>query len=152
MSATELFASLVQQGYDLEAIGDQLDVDGPPLTDNLRDLIKENKFAFCELAKLKDDDGPDWAWIAQNPFELTELAEQTEAAKESRHLELLDMMRRDDQGKKYFYLTDTDSNTRFVILAMAIRGVATFELKIPRERYDPFLLMKAIREMENYTQ
>ncbi len=152
MSATELFASLVQQGYELEAIGDQLDVDGPPLTDNLRDLIKDNKPAFCELAKLKDDAGPDWPWIAQDPFELGELAEQTEAAKESRHLELLEMMRADDQGKKYFYLTDTDSNTRFVILAMAIRGVATFELKIPRERYDPFLLMKAIREMEDYTQ
>jgi len=80
------------------------------------------------------------------------IAELTEAAMESRHRELLDMMRADDQGKKYFYLTDTDSNPRFVILAMAIRGVATFELKIPRERYDPFLLMQAIREMGDYTQ
>ncbi len=152
MSATELFASLVRQGYDLDAIGDQLDVDGPPLNDDLRGLIKDNKSGLCRLATLKPDAGADWPWIARDAVELTELANRTEAAKESRHGELLEMMRADDQGKKYFYLTDTDSNTRFVILAMAIRGVATFELKIPRERYDPFLLMQALQDMEDYPQ
>ena len=81
------------------------------------------------------------------------IAELTEAAMESRYQELMEMMDEDTQRKKYYWVTDTKSNPRFVILAGAIRGVADyFEMRIPRERYDPFLLMKARREMEGYTQ
>ncbi len=81
------------------------------------------------------------------------IAELTEAAMESRYQELMEMMDEDTQRKKYYWLTDTKSNPRFVILAGAIRGVADyFEMRIPRERYDPFLLMKSIQEMEGYTQ
>jgi hypothetical protein len=75
MSATELFASLVQQGYDLDSDGDQLAVSGPPLTDDLRELIRDNKPAFCELANLKADAGPDWGWVAQDAKTLLAFAE-----------------------------------------------------------------------------
>ena len=75
------------------------------------------------------------------------IAELTEAAMESRYQELMEMMDEDVQCKKYYWLTDTKSNPRFVILAGAIRNVADyFEMRIPRERYDPFLLMKALEK------
>ncbi len=65
-------------------------------------------------------------------------------AVEKRRKQVLQMMDGDTQRKKYYWLTDTDSDPRFVILAMAIRDVGTCELKIPRANYDPFLLVKAL--------
>ena len=72
------------------------------------------------------------------------IAELTEAAQERRRRELLQMMAEDAQGKKYYWLTDTESNPDYAILALAIRDVATCELKIPREKYDPFLVMDTL--------
>jgi hypothetical protein len=42
-------------------------------------------------------------------------------------------------------LTDTEANPEAVILVIAIRGVATCELRIPRQKYHPFLLLDLIR-------
>ena len=65
---------------------------------------------------------------------------------ERRRQQLHQMMAEGDQAKKYYWVTDTKSNPRFVILALGIRGVGTGELKIPRAKYDPFLLMKALEQ------
>ena len=46
-------------------------------------------------------------------------------------------------GIKYAVVVD-DPDTDPVILALAIRGRATFELRIPREKYDTFLLITLI--------
>ena len=45
---------------------------------------------------------------------------------------------------RYAVLTDTQSDPEAVILALAIRGRATCELRIPRGKYDPFLLLELI--------
>ena len=45
---------------------------------------------------------------------------------------------------RYAGLTETQSDPQAVILALAIRGVATCELRIPRAKYDPFLLLELI--------
>lgn len=42
---------------------------------------------------------------------------------------------------KYAFLTDTESQSD-VIVTVGIRGVATFEMTIPRDRYDPFLFIR----------
>ncbi len=68
------------------------------------------------------------------------------AAQEKRRKQVLQMMDGDTQRKKHYWLTDTDADPRFVILAMAIRDVGTCELKIPRAKYDPFLLAKALEQ------
>ena len=47
-------------------------------------------------------------------------------------------------GVRYAVLTDTEADPEAVILALAIRGVATCELRIPRAKYDPFLLLDLI--------
>lgn len=51
--------------------------------------------------------------------------------------------------KQRVYITDTTTDPDNVILTIAIRGVATFEMLIPMSRYDPFLLMEMI---DNETQ
>ena len=61
MLAVDLLSNLAKQGYDLDADGDGLVVDGPPLTDDLRALIKQNKPGLCHLLNLKAEAGPDWA-------------------------------------------------------------------------------------------
>lgn len=47
-------------------------------------------------------------------------------------------------GSKYAVVTDTDNDPEAVILALAIRDMGTVELRIPREKYDPFLLLDLI--------
>jgi hypothetical protein len=45
---------------------------------------------------------------------------------------------------RYALVTDTKSDPDTVILALAIRGRATYELHIPRAKYAPFLLLALI--------
>lgn len=49
-------------------------------------------------------------------------------------------------GVRYAVLTDTETDPEAVILALAIRGVGTCELRIPREKYDAFLLLDLIEK------
>jgi hypothetical protein len=54
----------------------------------------------------------------------------------------------DRQAIRYAVLTDAEADPEAVILALAIRGAmadgstVTCELRIPRDRWDPFLLMQ----------
>jgi hypothetical protein len=48
------------------------------------------------------------------------------------------------ESVRYAYLTDDTAYPDFVVLVMAIRGVGTCELSIPREQYDAFKLLEII--------
>lgn len=50
----------------------------------------------------------------------------------------------DSPDKQRVYFTDTDSDPDNVILAIAIRHVATCEMLIPKAKYDPFKLLEII--------
>ena len=47
-------------------------------------------------------------------------------------------------GIRYAVATDTSADPDAVLLTLAIRGHATCELRIPHDRYDPFLLLDLI--------
>jgi len=47
-------------------------------------------------------------------------------------------------GTRYAVLTDTEADSEAVIVALAIRDVATCEPRIPRQKYDPFLLLELV--------
>ena len=72
------------------------------------------------------------------------VAEQGDAlpdpAAEARRQRVLAMLAA-NPGARYALVTDTEGDPEAVILALAIRGRATCELRIPRDRYDPFLLL-----------
>ena len=42
------------------------------------------------------------------------------------------------------FVTDTESDARHVIVTIAIRGVASFEMLIPMDKYDPFLMLELL--------
>lgn len=63
-------------------------------------------------------------------------------AMEARSLRVLAMLA-ERPGIKYAVVVD-NPNADPVIVALGIRGQATCELRIPREKYDPFLLLDLI--------
>ncbi len=64
--------------------------------------------------------------------------------REARRQKVLQMMAEDDQPRKYYWATDDKAHPEFVILTLAIRDVGTCEMSIPKEKYDPFLLMEIL--------
>lgn len=66
-------------------------------------------------------------------------------AAEARRQRVLAMLAK-RPGVRYAVLTDTEADPEAVILALAIRGRATCEFRIPRDRYDAFLLFDLIEK------
>lgn len=52
-------------------------------------------------------------------------------------------MLNEDRNLQIATITDTDTETLpgIVIVTVALRGLAIFDLPIPKEKYDPFMLM-----------
>ncbi len=85
------------------------------------------RIATVAVARLRDDETdtlPDPAAEARRQLALAMLAQHP--------------------GTRYAVLTDTEADPEAVLLTLAIRGRATCELAIPREKYDPFLLLDLI--------
>ncbi len=85
------------------------------------------RIATVAVARLRDDETdtlPDPAAEARRQHALAMLAQHP--------------------GTRYAVLTDTEADPEAVLLTLAIRGRATCELAIPREKYDPFLLLDLI--------
>ena len=66
-----------------------------------------------------------------------------DAAAEARRQRVLAMLR-DSPTITYAAVTDTDSNLDAVIVALAIRGKASFELLIPRVKWDGVLFLELL--------
>jgi hypothetical protein len=64
-------------------------------------------------------------------------------AMEARRQRVLEMLTA-NPGARYALVTDLESDPEAVLLTLAIRGRASCELRIPRDRYDPFLLLAQI--------
>ena len=112
--AAKVLDRLHQSGIRLTAEGDRLIAESTSaLTDDTRTLIREHK---PELLKFLE--------------------------REDRRRRVLDILADASPEARYAYLTDDKSHPDYVILVLAIRGVGTCELSIPRNRYDPFLLMQ----------
>jgi hypothetical protein len=66
-----------------------------------------------------------------------------EYGRDKRRQKVLNMLA-ENPDKKRAYITNTETDSDNVILTIAIRGTATFEIPIPKIKYDPFLLMEII--------
>ncbi len=120
-AAAELIETLAQQGVNLRVDGEQLIVSAPKgsVPTEAMEALKEQKAeVMAELATPPDV--------------------------EARHERLRKMMDEDDAERIYYWITDADSDPCCVILAIGIRGVGTCEMRIPKEKYDPFLLMEIL--------
>lgn len=72
----------------------------------------------------------------------------SDPAAEARRQRVLGMLR-DNPGVRYAVVTDMEHDPNAVILTLAIRGVGTCELAIPRAKYDGVLLLDLIERHGN---
>lgn len=70
-----------------------------------------------------------------------EIIPDQEHGRNKRRKKVLSMLA-DHPDKQRVYTTDTSTDPDNVILTVAIRGLATVEMLIPRYRYDPFLFYR----------
>lgn len=68
-----------------------------------------------------------------------------ELKREQRREKVLQMLEDRPEIQRAF-VTDTESDRHNVILTMAIRDTASFELLIPKHKYDPFMLLALIEK------
>jgi hypothetical protein len=128
MGAPDILARLSALGVRLWREGDSLVAEPrSALTDDLRALIRAHKAELLEA--LAGDALPDPAAEARRQRVLAMLAERP--------------------GARYAVVTHDPGAPEPVILTLAIRGVATCEMLIPRDRYDPFLLLDLIERHGN---
>lgn len=134
------------------------------ITDELRALIRANKAALLEALSATETALPatsatptgvrpghvahvaDVALVRQGRQEGPPAANDAPGF-EARRQRVLAMLA-DLQAVRYAVLVDVDADPEAVILALAIRGAvtdgaaATCELRVPRDKYDPFLLLQ----------
>ncbi len=65
-----------------------------------------------------------------------------ELKREQRRQKVLAMLEESDKPRAFYVDDQTDQHN--VIVAVAIRGAATCEIEIPRNKYDPFLVLEII--------
>jgi len=119
MGANDLIFELRHKGYSIRADGGYLDISP---ADNLPpDLVQTIRQSKAEI--------------------LTEL--QREARMEWRRQKVIAMLEAAPGTQRAIY-PDTDSDPLNVILAIAIRHVATCEMLIPKSKYDPWRLLELI--------
>ena len=124
MGAPDVLTRLAAAGIRLTPLPDGRLWAAPraALNDELRHLIRQHK---AELLNALETDGlPD-------------------AQAEARRRRVLEMLAQNPTAR-YAVLTDTQADPEAVLLTLAIRGRATCELRIPRAKYDPFLLLALI--------
>ena len=125
MGASDLLGRLALAGVRLSVVGpDKLAAEPrEALTEELRTLIREHKPELIEAL----------APVSQGQ----ELRRQRVLAK-----------LKAEPDKKRVAIFDPDADRDFVICTLAIRGVGTCELRIPRDRYDPCLILDAMARSE----
>jgi hypothetical protein len=69
----------------------------------------------------------------------------TELQREARQQQVLAMLEKNPGLQRAIY-TDTQSDSGNVILTIAVRHLATCEMLIPKDRYDPFRLLELIEQ------
>lgn len=117
MEAIEIIEYLRQQNFTVKADGDFLELSpSEKITEELIQRLRKHKPAI--IAELK---------------------------REERRLKVLAMLAENPDSQRAI-ITDLDSDPNDVVLAIAIRNVATFEMQIPKHKYDGFMLLELIEK------
>lgn len=115
MGAPELILDLRRKGYSIMADGGYLDISP---ADNLSpEMVQQLKQSKAEIL--------------------------AELQRETRRQKVIALLEETPDSQRAFY-TDTESDPDNIILAIAIRHVATLEMLIPRAKYDPWRLLTLI--------
>lgn len=117
MEAIEIIEYLREQNFTVKADGDFLELSPPEkITDELIQRLRKYKPAILAELKL-----------------------------EARRLKVLAILAENPDSQRAI-IADLDSAPDDVILTIAIRDQYTFEMQIPKRRYDPFLMLELIEK------
>lgn len=117
MGANELILHLREIGFSIGLHDDRLQVaPADKLTDELKQIIRQSKAEIL-----------------------------TELQRETRRQQVISMLEAAPGTQRAVY-TDTDSDPQNVILAIAVRNVATCEMLIPKAKYDQWRLLELIEQ------
>lgn len=117
MEAAEIIEDLRNQNLTIQSNGDYLELSPPEkITEELIQRLRKHKPAI--LAELK---------------------------REERRAKVLAMLAEKPETKRAL-TADMISDRDSMILTIAIRDVATFEMQISKDRYDPFMLLELIEK------
>lgn len=75
------------------------------------------------------------------------ISNSSDQKREERRLKVLAMLE-DSPSIQRAFVTDTEVDSDNLILTMAIRDVASFEMLIPLEKYDAFLLLELLEKVQ----
>jgi len=115
MGANDLILHLRESGFSIGLHEDRLQVaPADKLTDELKQIIRQSKAAIL-----------------------------TELQRETRRQQVIAMLEAAPGTQRAVY-TDTDSDPQNVILAIAVRNVATCEMLIPKAKFYPWRLLELI--------
>jgi hypothetical protein len=125
MGASDLIGRLALAGVRLARIGEDRIAAEPreALTEELRTLIRQHK-----------------------PELLAALAPLSRGQELRRQRVLAKLKAEPDKQRVAIF--DPDSDREFVICTLAIRAVGTCELRIPRDRYDPWAILDAMQRTQ----
>ena len=117
MEAIEIIEYLREQNFTVKADGQYLDLaPAEKVTDELIQRLRKHKPAI--IAELN---------------------------RESRRLKLLTMLVENPDSQRAI-ITDLDSDHDSVILTIAIRNQYTFEMQIPKHKYNGFMMLELIKK------
>ncbi len=117
MEAIEIIEYLREQNFTVKADGDFLELSPPEkITEELIKRLRKHKPAI--LAELK---------------------------REERRLKVLAMLTENPDSQRAI-ITDLNNDSGNVILTIAIRDQYTFEMQIPKDKYDAFTLLEMINK------
>lgn len=119
MGAPDLIFELREAGYSIKADGRYLDISpADDLPDDIVQRLKQSKAEILEALRI----------------------EQQQEARRQKALALLEA----DTAIKRSVYADTDSDPDNIILAIALRGVATCEMLVPKARFDAWQLLALV--------
>lgn len=119
MNANEIIKYLREHEFTIEADGDYLEISPPEkITEELVQRLRKHKPAL--IAELKC---------------------------EQRRLKVLANLAEKPETKRAI-ITDLESDLENAILTIVIRDQCTFEIIIPREKYDAFLILELINKVQ----
>lgn len=119
MGANNLILQLRTSGFSVSAANSRLRIaPADKLTEELKQTIQQSKEEI--LSQL-----------------------QQEAQQEARRQNALALLQEDTSTQRVV-LTDTSSDAQHIILTVAIRSVAAFEMLISKANYDPFRVLELI--------
>ena len=81
--------------------------------------------------------------VPPNPCNTQQTESDADKATEARRQRILAVLD-DKPGIVRAMVTDTEAEPDVVIITVAIRGVGTADIRVPRETYDPFLLLELL--------